>query len=130
MLYGIYSFNLLYLWISFLTLQFLQDNSLPETNGFILKSRSKEEQKNIINGVAKGRRVSVNLPDEDVAAIRIQTAFRGFKVFLHLAISKSLKCPLAEILWTKVIIFYICDDDNTKVGQLTSRVRKKFFIWT
>lgn len=56
-----------------------KDNSLPETNGFILKSRSKEEQKNIINGVAKGRRVSVNLPDEDVAAIRIQTAFRGFK---------------------------------------------------
>ncbi|KAI3764947.1 hypothetical protein L2E82_14965 [Cichorium intybus] len=46
-----------------------KDNSLRKTNEFIL------EPKNIVNR----RREAVGLPAEDIAAIRIQTAFRAFK---------------------------------------------------
>lgn len=53
-----------------------QGLSLPETNGYILKSRVTDEPTNIFSN--KG---NVGLVAEDIAAIRIQTAFRGFKVY-------------------------------------------------
>ncbi|KAK1424768.1 hypothetical protein QVD17_20106 [Tagetes erecta] len=56
-----------------------KDFSLLETNGFVFKPRLTEEPTNIVVNNANRHHEAIGMLAEDIAALRIQTAFRGFK---------------------------------------------------
>lgn len=50
-----------------------ESSALAKSNGVKVKNNTRKGSSSLLNG-------SLNMPIEDVAAIRIQTAFRAYKV--------------------------------------------------
>lgn len=60
-----------------------QGTSSQQSNGFKLRNQSHRKSHKLYNGASGGNTGYGSMSIEDSAAIRIQTAFRGFRVYMN-----------------------------------------------